>query len=55
MVIRDAGINVENMSNQVFQGARAATATLDLKGAVTPELLSRLHDIPEVIHARVNE
>ena len=54
MVIRDAGINVENMSNQVFQGARAATATLDLKGTVTPELLGRLHDIPEVIHARVN-
>ena len=54
MAIRDAGINVENMSNQVFQGARAATATLDLKGTVTPELVQRLNDIPEVIHARVN-
>lgn len=54
MEIRDAGINVENMNNRVFQGATAATATLDLKGAVPPELLDRVRAIPEVIQARVN-
>lgn len=54
MEIRDAGINVENMNNRVFQGAKAATATLDLKAQVSPELLARLQAIPEVIHARVN-
>jgi D-3-phosphoglycerate dehydrogenase len=51
-VIRDAGINVEHMSNLVFQGAEAASATLDLKGSVEPELLTRLTEIPDVIYAR---
>ncbi|MBT8165961.1 MAG: ACT domain-containing protein [Acidimicrobiia bacterium] len=51
-VIRDAGINVEHMSNLVFQGAKAASATLDLKGSVEPELLARLAEIPDVIYAR---
>jgi D-3-phosphoglycerate dehydrogenase len=53
-VIRDAGLNVENMTNQVFQGARAAAATLDLKGTVPPDLLDRLHETSDVIHARIN-
>ncbi len=52
--IRDAGINVEHMSNLVFQGAEAASATLDLKGSVDAELLARLVEIPDVIHARMN-
>jgi D-3-phosphoglycerate dehydrogenase len=51
-VIRDAGINVEHMSNLVFQGAEAASATLDLKGSIEPELLIRLNEIPDVIYAR---
>lgn len=54
MLIRDAGINVEHMSNLVFQGAGAASATLDLKGKVTDDLLDRLMEIPEIIHARFN-
>jgi D-3-phosphoglycerate dehydrogenase len=54
MLIRDAGINVEHMSNLVFQGAEAASATLDLKGKVTDDLLDRLMEIPEIIHARFN-
>ncbi|MGI9648598.1 MAG: NAD(P)-dependent oxidoreductase [Acidimicrobiia bacterium] len=54
MLIRDAGINVEHMSNLVFQGAEAASATLDLKGKVTDDLLERLMEIPEIIHARFN-
>ncbi|MGI9609328.1 MAG: NAD(P)-dependent oxidoreductase [Acidimicrobiia bacterium] len=52
MLIRDAGINVEHMSNLVFQGAEAASATLDLKGSIEPDLLTRLADIPDVIYAR---
>jgi len=54
MLVRDAGINVEHMSNLIFQGAHAATATLDLKGAVGADLLKRLEEIPDVIHARMN-
>lgn len=52
MFIRDAGINVEHMSNLVFQGAEAASATLDLKGTIEPDLLARLAEIPDVIYAR---
>jgi D-3-phosphoglycerate dehydrogenase len=52
MLIRDAGINVEHMSNLVFQGAEAASATLDLKGTIEPDLLARLAEIPDVIYAR---
>ncbi len=53
-LIRDDGINVEHMSNLVFDGAQAANATLDLTGGVSDELLGRLIDLPAVIHARVN-
>ncbi|MBT8202625.1 MAG: hydroxyacid dehydrogenase [Acidimicrobiia bacterium] len=53
-LIRDAGINVEHMNNLVFDGATAASATLDLKGAVTESLMDRLRELPAVIHARVN-
>lgn len=53
-LIRDAGINVEHMNNLVFDGATAATATLDLKGVVTESLIDRLKELPAVIHARVN-
>ena len=52
MLIRDAGINVEHMSNLVFQGAEAASATLDLKGSIEADLLARLTEIPDVIYAR---
>ena len=54
MHIRDAGLNVEHMSNLVFEGAEAASATIDLKGPVTAELLERLAELPDVIHARRN-
>ena len=53
-LIRDSGINVEHMSNLIFDGSQAATATLDLTGDVSDELLGRLMAIPDVIHARVN-
>jgi D-3-phosphoglycerate dehydrogenase len=54
MHIRDAGINVEHMSNLVFQGAEAASATINLKGSITADLLEGLEEIPDVFHARLN-
>ncbi len=53
-LIRDAGINVETMNNLVFQGQEAATATLDLRGKVTKELLGQMEALPNVFHIRVN-
>ncbi|MDH3540779.1 MAG: NAD(P)-binding domain-containing protein [Acidimicrobiia bacterium] len=54
MLIRDADINVKTMSNLVFQGQEAATATLDLKGAITEDLLDQLRALPNVFHVRIN-
>lgn len=51
--IRESGINVGHMSNLVFEGSKAATATLDLSEPVTPDLLERVQGIPNVIHARI--
>lgn len=53
-LIRDAGINVATMSNLVFQGQEAATATLDLKASVTEELLGQMRELPNVFHVRIN-
>jgi D-3-phosphoglycerate dehydrogenase len=53
-LIRDADINVKTMSNLVFQGQEAATATLDLKGPVTEELLGQMRELPNVFHIRIN-
>lgn len=54
-LIRDAGINVEHMSNLIFDGSQAANASLELTGTVSDELLGRLMELPDVIHARVTE
>jgi D-3-phosphoglycerate dehydrogenase len=54
MLIRDADINVKTMSNLVFQGQEAATATLDLKGTITEDLLDQLRALPNVFHVRIN-
>lgn len=53
-LIRDASINVKTMSNLVFQGQEAATATIDLKGSVTEELLEEMRALPNVFHVRIN-
>jgi D-3-phosphoglycerate dehydrogenase len=53
-LIRDADINVKTMSNLVFQGQEAATATLDLKGSVSAELLAQMRTLPNVFHVRIN-
>lgn len=41
-VLKDAGINIEQMENEVFSGANAACATLHVSGSVDPDLVNRL-------------
>ncbi len=48
-VLRSADLNVEQMENQIFQGARVAVATMHLSGPVSEDVLMALHDIEAVI------
>jgi D-3-phosphoglycerate dehydrogenase / 2-oxoglutarate reductase len=41
-LIREAGINVEEVQNTVFEEAQAASCAIDLDEAPTPELLERI-------------
>jgi len=41
-LIREAGINVEEVQNTVFEEAQAASCAIDLDDAPTPELLERI-------------
>jgi len=50
-VLRGADINVEQMENRIFAGARAAVATMHVTGHVSQEVLAKLREIPSVIHA----
>ncbi len=48
-MLRRAEINVEEMSNTIFQGARAAVAVIRLHQKPTPELLTALTDMKDMI------
>lgn len=48
-MLKIAGLNVEQMSNQIFAGGEAATATLSLSGHLDPELLLKLDELTDVI------
>jgi D-3-phosphoglycerate dehydrogenase len=48
-LLREAGLNVEHMQNQVFTGGAAAVATIDVAGTVPTDLPARLEGIPEVL------
>lgn len=48
-MLRRAEINVEEMSNTIFQGARAAVAVIRLHQKPTPELLASLTDMKDMI------
>ncbi len=48
-VIKQASINVQTMSNTVFEGAKAACARLDLDTVPPPALLGRIKDANEAI------
>lgn len=47
--IKAAGINVEQMDNQIFKGGNAATATLNLSQSPSAEILSALEGLDDVI------
>lgn len=54
-VLRAAHINVEQMQNQIFAGGRAACATMQVSGDVTPAIVSQLEAIADVISLSVTE
>lgn len=49
-IVRDAGHNVEQMTNHIFQGAEAAIAILQVEGEIAPETVAKLEAIEPVIH-----
>lgn len=48
-VLREHGLNVQQMHNQVFEGGRAAVASIHVNGAVGPEVLEGLDALDEVV------
>jgi D-3-phosphoglycerate dehydrogenase len=44
-----AGLNVEHMENRVFDGGRAAVATIDVGGPVPETMLKELDAVPHVL------
>ena len=52
-VIKQYGLNVEEMSNTIFAGAKAAVATIRLGGDAPSELLTALLGLEEVLDASV--
>jgi D-3-phosphoglycerate dehydrogenase len=52
-VLREHDLNVEQMHNTIFAGARAAVATIHTTGATPPDLAERLNALGRVIHARI--
>lgn len=54
-VIRDAGLNVEQMTNRILQGAKAASATIAVRGDWTPDIADRLRAVNDVISVRTSE
>ncbi|MBK6693897.1 MAG: hydroxyacid dehydrogenase [Myxococcales bacterium] len=52
-VIKQYGLNVEEMSNTIFAGAKAAVATIRLGGDAPTELLTAILGLEEVLDASV--
>jgi D-3-phosphoglycerate dehydrogenase len=55
-ILRDAGINIEQMENEVFAGANAACATLHVAGGVNPDVVTQIsaqeHIIQVIAHMK---
>jgi len=49
-IVRDAGHNVKQMTNHIFQGADAAIAIIQIEGEVSPETIAKLEDVEPVLH-----
>jgi D-3-phosphoglycerate dehydrogenase / 2-oxoglutarate reductase len=54
-VLSEAGINVEQMGNEVFSGAKAACATMRVAGDLSEDVLGEISELPDVIHVAVAE
>jgi len=50
-IIKNHGINVEEMSNTIFQGGKAAVAALRIPTAPTPELVAEIQGLKEQVIA----
>ena len=48
-VLSRAGLNVEHMENRVFEGGKAAVASIDLSGPVSDEVLAEIDAVGEVL------
>lgn len=48
-ILRTSGLNVKQMSNQVFAGSIAAVAKINVDGEVSDQVVSQLRSIEEVI------
>lgn len=47
--IRSLGLNVQNMSNQVFSGAGSAVAVIQVQGDAPADLVSQLESLPHIM------
>lgn len=52
-VLRQCGLNVEQMQNTILSGRTAAVATMHTSGSPPPDLAERLNAIDRVLHAGV--
>ena len=49
--LRNAGVNIEEMQNIIFEGGRAASCTMKLDDSVSPELLEKIAAGKDIIKA----
>lgn len=53
-MLRQRGLNIQQMQNQVFTANGAAVATINVEGVADAELVNALEDIHEVLNVRVS-
>ncbi len=53
--LRASGVNVQHMSNQVFDGAPTAVATMNVGGSIPGDLIAEIEAIDEVLAASLSE
>jgi D-3-phosphoglycerate dehydrogenase len=49
-VLRRANLNVEQMENRIFADSKAAVATIEVAGKVTPGVIAQIQSIGDVLH-----
>ena len=53
--LRDEGINIEQMENKIFRGARAAVCYVILSRKPSNETLVAFSEDPDIIHTAIVE